>query len=459
MAENPDDLGFKKFFDIGPGGVTETYVQAAWGRLSQGKKVLFHDLPGSLEAAIQAAADAGRVHGPEDVRHVVRAHYAARAAALPQAREALAALPGEAAHALDPEPGPGPTDVSPGVPPPPPFVLPEHLAGKPDAALRAAQDAALASGLAPHEANAAGRAAAEYVLAHGTSPETVHKRELLRGTEAGLPPEEVVRLAREAGNRAAAAREAARQQPPAAAEAPPFALPLPPETPPAGGDPPWWDPALGEVLGAEPESPTPRWWDPFLGEVVEPGTPTGRPPAPAAPGAGQLAEAAALAEAEEAEGAGEPPGPAIRPGREATERPARPGGFGEAALSPFGGLAAEFWGNLLGPPGGAGFAEGGAGGGGGGSMVALLERIATSLDRLIDIVQAGGGNGFSGVNRGGQDFGGWDQPGYDDEDDGYTAASPSVHLDHLERPGKSSDASARPRKADRRSYHEEEGHP
>jgi hypothetical protein len=432
--------------------------------------------------------------------------------ALAEVREELLALPDDAAHALDPGPARAPHDLPPGAPPPPPFVLPEHLAGKPDAALRGAQDAALAAGLTPEQASAAGRAAAEYVLAHGTSPETVHKRELLRGTEGGLPPDEVVRLAREAGDRAAAAREAARTQSPPAGESPRTPAPsTTPAGPPAAALSPRELKDLEKLAGGTAAGGALLKLLQEQGAVAGPGVSPFATPLPevpvTAPGPGEGAGVAPVPAPGPAPGFPEPPetqespgpggvpwetlaglareapskevpwrtvaglgeGPAVPEGGQEQEpevpavqfAPMQRGGLGEAALSPFGGLAAEFWGKFLGAPGGAGFGGGGGEGGGegGGGMIALLERIASSLDRLIDIVQAGGGNGFPGVNRGGQDFGGWDVPAYDDEDDGYTAASPSVHLDHLERPGKSRDASARPRKADRRSYHEEEGHP
>jgi hypothetical protein len=102
-----------------------------------------------------------------------------------------------------------PVAQAPAGPTAPEFFREEYLGLKPDAALRQAQNAALAAGRSVAAASSAGRAVAEHVLEHGTSPETVYKREALRHTSAGLPPERAHALARQAADRAFAARSRA----------------------------------------------------------------------------------------------------------------------------------------------------------------------------------------------------------------------------------------------------------
>jgi hypothetical protein len=420
--------------------------------------------------------------------------------ALAEVREDLLALPDDAAHALDPEPGQAPgAGVPPGVPPPPPFVLPEHLAGKPDAALRQAQDAALAAGLTPEQANAAGRAAAEYVLAHGTSPETVHKRELLRGTEGGLPPDEVVRLAREAGDRAAAAREAARTQSPPAGESPrtPYLDPAPsttPAGPPAAALSPRELKDLEKLAGGTAAGGALLKLLQEQGAVAGPGVSPFATPLPevpvTAPGPGEGAGVAPVPAPGPAPGFPEPPETQESPGpggvpwetlaglaREAPEGPSRQApwdvvaGLGEAEPepyedlsglgglprgekvstrdSPFGGDPFSYAGRVLGRgldellgPGGDYGPQGGGETADGGGMMEVLVRIAEGVQRLVDLAEqqqeAGGASGGWGPARAGG-FAGAEGVGED-----YTAASPSIDTFNLSRPGQELDAAGRP---------------
>ncbi len=144
--------------------------------------------------------------------------------------------------------------LQPARPEPPKGFKEEYLDLKPDAGLRKAQDAALEEGLSPAQASAIGRAVADYILAHSDNPDTVYKRELLKGSEAGLEDEENLRLAREASN---AARERRRQQ-----QEETERIPLAPDVPTQEAREPLYDefPHLRPGSGGEPEA-TPDLFD------------------------------------------------------------------------------------------------------------------------------------------------------------------------------------------------------
>lgn len=52
--------------------VTKGYVDSAWDRIEQGKKVLFSDKPGSLESKIQSAVDSGKIKSKEDLQSFIK---------------------------------------------------------------------------------------------------------------------------------------------------------------------------------------------------------------------------------------------------------------------------------------------------------------------------------------------------------------------------------------------------
>jgi hypothetical protein len=490
---------FRKFFNVGPGGFTASFAQGAWERLSRGKKVLFHDRPGSPEAAIQAAADAGRVHSAEDVRRIIDSHYAARAAALAEAREALAALPDDAAHALDPEPGaealPLP-EVPVTVPAPPelpaPDLLSEMLQGQGEFA-----GGVPAGTPAPEETSAA-------------HPSAVPP------PAAVLSPQELKYLEKFGGGHAAALLKALQEQ---GAVAGPFAPP-PLPTPPAGDTPlaPLaTPPALAPPLPPPPvPTPSPATPGPTRGlpapGSLGPARERGTPPAVAWRELAGLAEGPPVGPTGDVDPGGAAPaqgnipwdvlaglshevsektpwdvvaglaeGPAAEElareadrKTEAARTPARVSPFrhplqylGQAGQrfveetlgfdlglggdEPPGSEAAEP-GPLAGIPRAPAFGAGpgeaasaepvGAGGAGGASLVPLLERIAAGVERLVEIMgqaQEAGGASFGG--RPGR-AGPGDDFGYDDDPE--TPASPSEDLEALFRPGKTQDAFGRP---------------
>ena len=54
------------------GSVSGGFIDSAWDRISQGKKLLFSDKAGTLENKIQSAADAGQIKSREDVANMVK---------------------------------------------------------------------------------------------------------------------------------------------------------------------------------------------------------------------------------------------------------------------------------------------------------------------------------------------------------------------------------------------------
>lgn len=158
----------------------------------------------------------------------------------------LAEAPIRDAYNLAEEPEP----LQPARPEPPKGWKEEYLDLKPDAGLRKAQDAAIEQGLTPDEASAIGRAVADYILANSDAPETVYKRELLRGSEAGLDDDENLRLAREASDAARERRQAREEE----AET---RLPLAPDLPsenerePLYRESPWLRPDAPDVPEGE----------------------------------------------------------------------------------------------------------------------------------------------------------------------------------------------------------------
>jgi hypothetical protein len=482
VADKPGEI--KAIFDVGAGGITASFAEAVWKSISQGKKVLFYDLPGSLEAAIQAAADAGRVHGPEDVRRVVGAHYAARAAALPQARESLAALPDDAAHALDPEPGaeaPPLPEVPAAAPAPPELPAPDLLSE----------------------------------ILQGQETSAAHPS-AIPPPAAVLSPQELKYLEKFGGGHAAALLKALQEQ---GAVAGPFAPP-PLPTPPAGDTPlaPLaTPPALAPPLPPPPvPTPSPATPGPTRGlpapGSLGPARERGTPPAVAWRELAGLAEGPPVGPTGDVDPGGAAPaqgnipwdvlaglshevsektpwdvvaglaeGPAAEElareadrKTEAARTPARVSPFrhplqylGQAGQrfveetlgfdlglggdEPPGSEAAEP-GLLAGIPRAPAFGAGpgdvasaepvGAGGAGGASLVPLLERIAAGVERLVEIMgqaQEAGGASFGG--RPGR-AGPGDDFGYDDDPE--TPASPSEDLEALFRPGKTQDAFGRP---------------
>jgi hypothetical protein len=413
----PDPGDIQNLF--GGGGFTASYAQSVWDSVSRGKRILFSERAGSVEAALQKAAEEGKLGGVDDVVRLIHDfNYAkaapGRAAALPggaAARAEAAGLSGEEVPRLAREAGERafglPLPETPPASPEPPFALPPELPSP--------EPPAPPSYPGPPAAAPAGLPSA--------------------ATPPGPPAVVTVPPAPQA----------------VPAEPAPFALPLP-ESPaadpgPGGGVPPWWDPLAGAVVGAEPDPPTPRWWDPVLGEVVEPGAARETPAAPAqaaAPppwpvlGAEDLADAAGLAEGEEEVRAEEPRASAGAPPGEA-RRGRRDSPFGGDPFSYAGRVLGRGLDELLGPGGDYG-AQGGGEAAGGAGMMEVLVRIAEGVERLIEVVGESRGDGGPpgpGSVEGTRDF------GYDD--DAETPASPSVDLWGMPRPGKSRDAAGHPR--------------
>lgn len=381
-----------------------------------------------------------------------------KAAALNESREALRALPEEAAHALDPEPGPA--EVPAAAPPPPPDLPVPDLPPADEPArtpyldqepLPAAEGLPAADPSAEdfrHLTEMAGGQAGALALL-----------KLLQGQGAATAPPTLPPAAPEA---------AAPPGPPtSASETSPFTLPLPqpPAAPPPGAPrpfalPPPEVPGTGAPAGQAPEVTPPSFG-------AAPG-PAGVHPAPAAEpvpgfeapplawpvqGPEDLAEAAALA-APETPGAAPdrqppPPWPVLGEADLAGESFGRPelpetegvlGAAGQRGPDPFAGLfrpagpEADFSGEGFGVPQPAG--------GGGGDLVGLLTRIAEGVEKLIEVMgqaQEAGGASFGG--RPGR-AGPGDDFGYDDDPE--TPASPSEDLEALFRPGKTQDAFGRP---------------
>jgi hypothetical protein len=177
--------------------------------------------------------------------------------ALPAA-EPPSVVPAAAAPARLPPPEPAaalPAAVAaPQRPPAPEFFQPQHLELNPDAAKRKVQEDALAAGKTPQEADAAGRKVADYVLEHSDRPQNVYKRELMKHTDAGVPDDQAMKMAKEAGDQAAVQRQRVQVTPPSPSPPIPTTEPArPPMTAPAeGGGPVTAPPPSAKVVSYKP---------------------------------------------------------------------------------------------------------------------------------------------------------------------------------------------------------------
>lgn len=67
----PSTTGLPEAFASAKNAATDSFVDSAWDRISNGKRLLFSDKPDTIEQRIQAAADAGAIKSREDVARIV----------------------------------------------------------------------------------------------------------------------------------------------------------------------------------------------------------------------------------------------------------------------------------------------------------------------------------------------------------------------------------------------------
>jgi hypothetical protein len=71
-AEPSKDLGFMDAFASAEGAITDSFVDSAWNRLNEGKKLLFSERKRTLENKIQQAWDAGNIKSRADIERIVK---------------------------------------------------------------------------------------------------------------------------------------------------------------------------------------------------------------------------------------------------------------------------------------------------------------------------------------------------------------------------------------------------